>query len=349
MINIYINGQQRSILPGKTILEACKESGIHIPTFCYDERLKPEGSCRICVVELEDSHKLLPACTTEIAPEMRIATHSPLVMRMRKHLLEIMLSNHDISCLKCERAGNCLLQDYAYEYDVDIEKYRGRTRESAYLAENKFFELDQSKCISCGKCARICSQLQGNNVWAISNRGFETEVSTPFGIDMEEAGCVHCGNCVSICPVGALKPKKEHKFRAWEINEIQTTCSYCGVGCQMYLQVKDDKVVGVKPAYGKSNEGLLCVKGKFAFDFINHPQRLTTPLLRLADGELHSVSWEEALQLIADKTQEIKNTYGADAIMGLSSARVTNEENYLFMKYMRAVIGTNNLDHCARL
>ena len=349
MINIYLNDEQISVAQDRTILEVCRDHGISIPAFCYDERLKAEGSCRICVVEVEGTGKLLPSCTTLVAPDMKIKTHSPKVIYMRKHLLELMLSNHDISCLVCEKAGNCLLQDYAYEYDVDIEKHQGRKKPPDSTLSNKFFDIDHSKCINCGKCARICAQLQGNSVLAMSNRGFETEVSTPFGIEMEEAGCVHCGNCVSACPVGALMPKQEHKFRAWETAKVRTTCSYCGVGCQMDLLVKDDKVVGVMPAFGRSNEGLLCVKGKFAFDFINHPNRLREPLIRDDDGHLLPASWDTALSLIAAKTAEIKENFGPDAIMGLSSARVTNEENYLFMKYMRAVVGTNNIDHCARL
>jgi len=349
MINIILNGMELSVTEGQTILEVCREADVSIPTFCYDERLKTEGSCRICIVEVEGVNRLLAACTTAVWPDMKIQTHSPKVMTMRRYLLATMLSAHDISCLQCEKAGKCLLQDYAYEYGIDTEQYKGRKKTAEHIASNKFFDLDQGKCILCGKCARICSKLQGNDVWALSNRGFETEVSTPFGIDMEDAGCVHCGNCVSYCPVGALMPKAEHKFRTWETAKVRTTCSYCGVGCQMDLLVKDDKVVGVSPAYGQSNEGLLCVKGKFAFDFINHPHRLTKPLIRGEDGCLHPATWDEALGLIAAKTQEIKDEFGPDAIMGLSSARVTNEENYLFMKYMRAVVGTNNMDHCARL
>jgi len=350
MINIHINDKELSVAENKTILEACQDAGISIPTFCYDERLKVEGSCRICVVEVGGAGRLLPSCATFVAPNMKIKTHSPVVMSMRKYLLEAMLSDHDISCLQCEKAGNCRLQDYAYEYNVDIKKFQGRKKVPGYVSTNKFFYLDQSKCILCGKCARICSQLQGNDIWALSNRGFETEVTTPFSIDMNEAGCVSCGNCVSYCPVGALMPRHTgEKFRAWEIKKTRTTCSYCGVGCQLDLLSKGDRVVGVQPAHGKSNEGLLCVKGKFGFDFINHPDRLTTPLVRDEKGCLVPATWDEALDRITDKMKAIKAESGPDAIAGFSSARATSEESYMFMKFLRAAVGTNNVDHCARL
>jgi len=349
MINIYLNDMAASVREGGTILDACRTAGVNIPTFCHDDRLKPEACCRICVVEVEGSKKLLPACATLAAPDMRVWTHSPKVMKMRKILLEVMLSDHDITCLQCEKAGDCRLQDYAYEYDVDVERIKGRKKASGDEPLNKFFTIDHSKCILCGKCTRLCNELQTNGVWVMANRGFQTEVTTAFGIDMEEAGCVHCGNCVSVCPVGALKPKAENKFRMWETRKVRTTCAYCGVGCQLDLLVKGDRVVGVEPANGKANEGLACVKGKFGFDFINHPARLKTPLIRDESGSLREASWDEALSRVTDKFKEIKSAYGSDAVAGFASARATNEENYLFMKFMRAVVGTNNADHCARL
>ena len=350
MINIRLNDKELSVAEGRTILEICQDAGVRIPTFCYDERLKAEGSCRICVVEVEGYRKLVTACTAVVAPNMVIKTHSPKVIAMRKYLLETMLSNHDVSCLQCEKAGKCLLQDYAYEYGVNPEKHKGRKTPKAYVSSNKFFYLDRSKCVQCGKCARICNQLQGNSVWAMSNRGFETEVTPPFGGDMEKEGCVSCGNCVSNCPVGALMPKHTgEKFRSWEVEKTRTTCPYCGVGCQFYLLTKDGKAVGVEPVKGGVNDGLLCVKGKFAYHFINHPARLTEPLARDENGALVPVSWDEALGRIAEKINAVKARYGPDAIAGFPSARATNEESYLFMKFMRAVVGTNNVDHCARL
>ena len=349
MIDITINDKEHSVSEGKTILEACNEVGVSIPTFCYDERLKAEGSCRICIVEVEGMPRLLPSCATAAAPGMKIQTHSPAVVSMRKRLLETMLSNHDITCLQCEKAGDCRLQNYSYEYFADEKKYPGKKREPGFITSNKFFYLDHSKCIMCGKCVRVCSQLQRNNVLAISNRGFETEVNTPFGIDMEESGCVSCGNCVSCCPVGALMPKfTGEKFRTWDVAKTRTTCPYCGVGCQIELLTKGGKVVGVSPVKNAVNNGLLCVKGKFAYHFINSESRLRNPLIKKG-GKFEEATWDEAYGLIGERLGAIKDSYGADSIGVLSSARITNEENYLVQKLARAAIGTNNVDHCARL
>ena len=348
MVSIHINGKEVLAAQGATILQACNQAGVRIPTFCHDERLKAEGSCRICVVEVEGAPSLVPACAHTVSPDMKVETHSPKVMRLRRQLLELYLSNHEVNCLVCERSGSCLLQDYSYEYGVNMQKYAGRKRSAGPPVAGKFFYLDQRKCILCRKCTRVCNQLQGNKVWATAGRGFETEINTPFEIDLEENGCVSCGNCVSACPVGALTPKKGERFREWEVKKTRTTCAYCGVGCQMNLLTKGEKVVGVEPVVDALNNGLLCVKGKFGYHFINHKDRLTAPLIR-KNGKLEEASWEEAYDLIKEKMTALKEAHGPDAFAFLGSSKVSVEENYLFQKFARGVIGTNNVDCSARL
>lgn len=349
MVNVKINGKAIQVEEGSTILQAAEKLGINIPTFCHDKRLVPHGACRICVVEVEEARILLTACTTPVSEGMVIETHSDKVINTRKDILELIWSNHPNDCLTCENSGECKLQDYCYEYGVESEDgYKGELRDIPTDNSNVFYSNDQSKCILCGKCVRVCDELQCTSAIGFSERGFETHVTHPFEVGMEHSTCVSCGNCVSVCPVGALMPKSKERFRNWETKKVRTTCSYCGVGCQIDLVVKDNKVVRVDPADGPSNDGLLCVKGKFGFNFIAHPDRLKTPLIK-KNGKFIESTWDEAYELISNKVKEIKGSHGPDAFAGLTSARCTTEENYLMQKLFRAAIGTNNVDHCARL
>jgi len=348
MANIIINGKGYQVEDGITILEACNRLGIDIPTLCHDERLEPYAACRLCVVEIKGKGKLETSCSTKVRDGMEIETHSERVIRARKEILDLLFSNHPNDCLTCEKSGECKLQDYCYEYGIVEGTYIGEKKNYPLDESNPFYTFDPNKCILCGKCVRVCSELQGTNAIGLKDRGFDTKVSTPFDMGLATSKCVSCGNCVAVCPVGALMPKKRERYRAWEVRRVKTTCSYCGVGCQMYLLVKGDKVVGVEPAKGRPNNGLLCVKGRFGYNFINHPDRLKTPLIK-RNGKFEEATWEEAYDLIVSKINEIKGKYGPDAFAGLTSARCTNEENYLFQKMFRALIGTNNVDHCARL
>lgn len=348
MANVIINGKRYQVEDGITILEACNRLGIHIPTLCHDDRLEPYAACRLCVVEIKGKGKLETSCSTKVRDGMEIETHSERVIKARKDILDLLFSNHPNDCLTCDKSGECKLQDYCYEYGIIEGSYKGEKKDLPLDESNPFYTFDPNKCILCGKCVRVCSELQGTNAIGLENRGFSTKVSTPFNMGLATSKCVSCGNCVAVCPVGALMPKKKVKYRAWEVRKVKTTCSYCGVGCQMHLLVKGDKVVGVEPAKGRPNNGLLCVKGRFGYNFINHPDRLRTPLIK-RNGKFEEATWEEAYDLIARKVNEIKKEYGADAFAGLTSARCTNEENYLFQKMFRALIGTNNVDHCARL
>lgn len=348
MVKAMINGRQIEVENDATILQAAEKLGIQIPNFCYDKRLLPFGACRICVVEVEGTRNLIAACSTPVAEGMVIYTHSEKVINARKDILALLIDNHPLDCLTCEKSGECKLQDYCYEYDIKGGIFEGDRKQYGIDASNQFYSSDQNKCILCGKCVRVCHELQCTGAIEYAERGFETHIGTPFDIGLERSTCVSCGNCVSVCPVGALMPKSKEKFRLWEVEKVQTTCSYCGVGCQMRLLTKNDMVVGVEPVLEKSNDGLLCVKGKFGYRFINHPDRLKRPLIK-KNGSFEEVSWDEAYSLIVKKMNEVKEKYGADALGGFSSARCTNEENYLMQKLFRMAIGTNNIDHCARL
>ena len=348
MIEITIDGIKYNVEKDKTILQACRESGIEIPTLCHDERLAPYAACRMCLVEVEGSKNLVTSCTTIAKDGMAIYTKNPKVMNARKEVLDLLLSNHPMECLTCDKSGMCKLQDYAYEYGLIDGSFKGETRDKKIDDSNPFYYYDPNKCILCGLCVRVCDELQCTNAIGFEDRGFDTIVATPFNQGLENSKCVSCGNCVSVCPVGALLPKAKVKFRHWETKKVRTTCSYCGVGCQMDLIVKANKVVGVEPAFDGLNNGLLCVKGKFGYKFINHSDRLKTPLIK-KNGEFVEASWDEAYRLIVSKIKETKEKHGAEAFAGLTSARCTNEENYLFQKLFRAIIGTNNVDHCARL
>lgn len=348
-VSMTIDGIHVSVPEGTTVLEASRLLGIDIPTLCNDDRLVAHGACRMCVVEIEKARTLMASCSIPASQGMVVYTESERVVNARKEILELMVANHPLDCLTCEKSGDCKLQDYCYRYDVKGGKYSGDKKQYTPDMSNEFYVSDQNKCILCGKCVRVCNELQCTGAIGFAKRGFKTHVATPFEEGLSSSECVSCGNCVAACPVGALTPKKNTKYRQWEVKRVRTTCSYCGVGCQMDLLVKGDRVLGVEPCNeGGPNNGLLCVKGRFAYNFINHPQRLKKPLIK-RNGKFEETSWDEALDFVASRLKDIKEKYGSDSIAGLSSARCTNEDNYIMQKFMRGVIGTNNIDHCARL
>ena len=335
---------------GTTILQAAAEKlGFFIPTFCYDPELTRPGSCRICVVEVEKAKNLTVSCATVARDGMVVYTDSPAVIEARKTILELLLANHPEDCLTCGRNGDCRLQDYAYKYGVRQAGFTGERQAFEIEDDNPFFTRDMNKCILCGKCIRMCDEIQGNNVVDFTYRGFRTKVATAMDTPLSESNCVFCGNCVAVCPVGALQEKGlRSAARTWEVKKVKTTCPYCGTGCSFELNVKDNRVVGVTSCDGDVNGRALCVKGRFGYGFIHHPDRLKKPLVK-KDGQFVEATWEEAVGLVAEKLGSIKEQHGSDALAVLSSARCTNEDNYLLSKLTRAVFGTNNIDHCARL
>jgi len=284
---------------------------------------------------------------------MVVKTDTPKVRASQRMIVELLWSSGDHNCLTCERNGTCELQDLVYRFR--LEKPRFGIQPPGYEKElsNAMIQRDLNKCILCGRCVRACNEIQVNEDLDFAQRGYRAKVGPAFDADYIDSVCVFCGGCAGVCPVGAISIRSARfAGRPWEVKKVRTTCTYCGVGCQMELNVHEDRVVSVtgNPAFGEPNLGSLCVKGRFGMDFVQHPDRLRTPLIRREKGgELEEASWEEALDLVAKRFGEIREKNGPDSLAGLSSARCTNEENYIFQKFMRAVIGTNNVDHCARL
>lgn len=352
MVHVTVDGRAVEIPKGSAVIDATKKAGARVPTLCFLELHKKvsglNSSCRVCLVEVTGRKNLAAACSTPVTDGMHIITSSERVVAARKTMIELLLSDHEQDCLVCEKAGNCTLQDLCFEYDIKETRYRGMMNSFPLDESNEFYTRNMNKCVKCRRCVTTCSVYQCSEAIDFAGRGFGVRVAAPFDDEIRNSSCVSCGNCVSVCPVGALQAKSRVKFRTWEVTRTRTTCSYCGVGCEMELLVKDNRVVGVEPSNGPANSGLLCVKGRFSYNFINHPDRLKTPLIR-KNGRLVESSWDEAYELIAEKFRATKAIYGPQAFAGLASARVTNEENYLFQKMVRAVFGTNNVDHCARL
>ena len=355
MINLTIDNQKVSVSPGTTILQSAKKIGIKIPHLCYHKNLPISGACRICMVEVEGARTLIASCAYPVTEGMKVYTNTERVMHARKLVLELLLSDHPFDCMTCEKTGDCKLQNYAYEYGVKDIRFSGERHSYEVENKNPFIIRDYNKCILCGRCIRMCSDVIGVDAIDFSHRGFKTKVATPFNVDLTESTCILCGNCVNVCPVGALREKEsENMGRIWEFKKVNTVCPYCGCGCVLELNIKDNRIVKVlSPIDSPANSGNLCIKGKFGYEFVHSPDRLTKPLIRQGardeEPDFRESSWDEALSLIAARMGEIKSKYGSDSIGSFSSAKCSNEENYLFQKFIRMAIGTNNVDHCARL
>ena len=372
---IVIDGQEFSYTPGETILQVAQRNNVDIPTLCYLKGASPTGVCRICLVEVEGAKDLVASCAEVIVPQMVVRTATARVMKERSMNLELLLASGDHNCLvqemdvdswtdfqlktmetvehkdRCPAYGECRLQDLAVRYRVKTGHYT--PRDTLYPIENvnPFIVRDFSRCILCGRCVQACNEIQVNDVIDFGYNGPSSKIVTKGDMALKDSDCVFCGECVQVCPVGALVPKHDFDTDVSlnEAEKVRTTCTYCGVGCQIFLHVKDNriaKVTGVEDI--GPNYGSLCVKGSFGYDFIHDSGRLKTPLIR-ENGKLREASWEKALSLVSDRLTEIKKTSGPDSIMVLTSARVTNEDNYVAQKFARAVVGTNNIDHCARL
>lgn len=370
MVNLTIDGKQIQAKEEKRVLEAALENDIYIPNLCAISDIElPFGACRLCFVEIEGKKGMVTACTEPVKEGIVVRTNTPEIQQMRRNVLAFILAKHPHECLICHRRNICdPLQVCLRTVSVDqrcvtcpkndrcelqtVVDYVGGMDEVEIpyhpkelpIGNDPLIARDYNLCILCGRCVRVCQEVRGVGAIAFVNRGSETVIGTIFGDTLEEAGCKFCGACVDVCPVGALS-ERSAQWQGVPDRVVTTICPYCGVGCQLQLEIKNEKIMRVQPDIeGPANRGQDCVKGKFGLDFIQHPDRLTTPLIK-KDGEFVESTWDEALDLIAEKFGECQS----DEFAFISSARCTNEDNYVFQKFARAGIGTNTIDHCARL
>jgi formate dehydrogenase alpha subunit len=359
-INLTIDGRAVIVMEGSTVLQAIEKAGRYVPTLCYDPALKPFGACRLCIVEIKGMRGLPTSCTTPAQEGMVVHTETEEVRRVRRTIVELAIANHPYECLLCNRSLDCELLQVARYVGVEqgsIERLRRAKRTRPPDRSNPAFDFEPDKCILCGKCVRRCDEIVGVGAIDFCHRGYDTVISPFGGKPLAQSICQSCGECVEHCPTGALMSKT----LLIPEKEIETICPYCGVGCSINLGIRAGKIVRVR-GNEKSpvNQGELCVKGRYGLDFSNHPDRLTRPLIRregvpkgVSTSDIHQIfreaDWNEALDRVARGIGRTIDRHGPDAIGLLSSAKCTNEENYLFQKFARAVLGTNNVDHCARL
>jgi len=348
---INLDGKTFAARDGQTILDVARAAGIYIPSLCFHPRVGQSGVCRVCAVEVEGARGLVMSCITPIWEGMIVRTETPEILQARRTILDILLCDGEHDCLACEMCGNCELQEAAYRVGIEKASEPDSSPPLPVDLSHPMIARNPNRCIHCNRCIKGCNEMVVNEVLEMAYRGHRSIVIADQDAPLGESSCVGCGECVQLCPTGALLEKKaSRQGRSWNLEKIRTTCPYCGVGCQVTLHVNSAanrvvKVTGVEGA--QPNDGMLCVKGRFAYDFPSHPRRLTQPLI-LKDGRHVPVSWEEALDAAASRLREIRDACGPDSISAVSSSRDNNENSYAAQKFMRAVIGTNNVDNSAR-
>lgn len=350
---LTLDGSTVEFTVGETLYEVCERERRHVPTLCYDDRLDAFGACRLCVVELEGARNPVASCTTQAADGMVVRTHSPQVDKHRKTLLEMVASeNREIEVDALRGHASQELTTLVERYDARRDRFQGKLSGKSKLDDsNPFILRDYDLCISCYRCVRVCAEQEGDYAISVEGRGFNTQITVEFGGDLKNSACTFCGQCVQTCPTGALADKKSMRAEDMpgEIELTRTICPYCGVGCSIDLMTKGDKLIGSRPAMdGPANKGALCVKGQFGFDFVQHEERLKTPLVRGEDGELHEASWDEALDRAAKGFVEARDQHGRKSVYAVASGRAPHEAAYATQKFVRVGFMSNYVDNCSR-
>ena len=325
-----------------------------VPTLCDDPNLAPYGACRVCSVEValvkDGPTRVVASCHTPVVEHQHIFTNNENLKTLRKNIVELVLTDHPMECGTCEVNNNCELQKVANDLGISDHRYNNPKQHKGIPKDtsHSYMRMNLDHCINCGRCVRACDEIQGSFVLTMSGRGFESRITTDNNMLFGDSSCVSCGACAHTCPTDAISDIFKSKSADVD-KKVRTTCSYCGVGCNLEASIKDNKVVSIDtPKETKVNAGHTCVKGRYAFGFYDHPDRLRTPLIK-RNGKFEKASWDEAYEFIKNELNRIIKDHGPDAIAGISSARCTNEENYLFQKMIRAVVGTNSVDCCARI
>jgi NADH-quinone oxidoreductase chain G len=342
-VSLTINGKQVIVPTGTLLIEAAKQAGIEIPSYCYYPGLTLQGACRMCLVAIEKMPKLQTACTTVVTNGMVVHTENEEVKNARKAMLEFLLTNHPLDCPVCDKGGECELQDAVFRYGAAETRFM---ETKLHHEERQFSNLvyyDWPRCILCYRCVRVCDEGLDVNAYGIGFRGAHSEIIPNHGEKLE---CEECGMCIDVCPVGALTSGTyRYKTRPWEMTYTGTTCNHCADGCKTTLSVRNNEIIRANNRdHSGFNGEFLCVKGRFGWDFVNSEQRLTAPLIR-RHGKQEAGTWDEALGLVADRLREILKQHGPASVAVIGSNRTTNEENYLLGRWTRTVLGTNNLDH----
>ncbi|MEE2712578.1 MAG: 2Fe-2S iron-sulfur cluster-binding protein [Planctomycetota bacterium] len=350
---VNIDGSDVPFTDGETLYEVCSRQQKDVPTLCYDPRLDPFGGCRLCVVELEGARNPVASCTTRATAGMTVRTETEAIEKHRRTLLELVVSeNRQVAVDELAGYASQELKTLVDRYDADRGRFKGKqSGHSRDDDDNPFILRDYDQCISCYRCVRVCAEQEGDYAISVMNRGFETRITTEFNGLLRDSDCTFCGQCIQTCPTGALADKKalSNVDVPGEIEKTRSICPYCGVGCSVDLVTKGDKLVGVQPAMdGPANEGALCVKGQFAFGFVQHDDRLKTPMVRGDDGELHTTSWDDALDRAADGLRTVVERHGREALYAVASGRAPHEAAYTMQKIMRAGWGLNQIDNCSR-